>query len=345
MTKQQELAELRALQKELEGIERLEAKLKAEGEAAKNEKKRLMAKDLPEKPDRKTFDKRSKGSIALILDIVFGVLLLIFFAFSALDMFSNEEYGIVYGKYAKGMVLHLIVYIPGVLAPVIVGAFFPPFFLANLISCLVLWFFGNAWEWYYLPSVKAIGIMMVAELLVALLVWLPVITLSEKRKDKKFKKAFSDYEKARDKQLAENEKKYTPTFQARDAALDRIGLTIRVCKGNVHASTILHNDHKTPQTVKYIINLMETGVADSIKEALQIKRAEERATDMEMGRINAMYEMQRFERELEENRRWQEQRNNWARDLERQNREKDLIEQQKRTADELERIRKDLEGN
>lgn len=114
-------------------------------------------------------------------------------------------------------------------------------------------------------------------------------------------------------------------------------------KAAINANTILHKNFHGD--IDYIIRLMETGVADSVKEALQIKRAEDQKRESDMANFRANLEIQNMYRQEDEKRRWEEQRAQWERDQAQAERERERIDQAKRAADELERIRKELEND
>lgn len=118
---------------------------------------------------------------------------------------------------------------------------------------------------------------------------------------------------------------------------------INAHKAAIDANTILHKSFHSD--TDYIIRLMETGVADSIKEALQIKRAEDQKSQANSAMFGAMLEMENLRRKQEEDRKWEEQRAQWERDQAQAERERERVDQARRAADELERIRKELEND
>ncbi len=113
----------------------------------------------------------------------------------------------------------------------------------------------------------------------------------------------------------------------------------------ITSSTILHPDYKKIDIITYLIHRMEHGEADSIKEALQIKRTEDLKRESDMANFRVKLEIQNMQRQEDERRRWQEQREQWTRDMAHADRERERMDQAKRAADELERIRKELENN
>lgn len=146
---------------------------------------------------------------------------------------------------------------------------------------------------------------------------------------------------------AQVKKEYQPKVTAVEQLCSSLRKEINEHKTAISTATILHKEHHG--NIDYIIHLMETGVADSVKEALQLKRAEDqkaaikRAEDQKAAHDRAQFEWNEFLRRRDEDRKWEEQRAQWARDQAQAERERERREQAERIADELEEIRKKLE--
>ena len=157
--------------------------------------------------------------------------------------------------------------------------------------------------------------------------------------EQKYLKALDAWDEDCDRILDQIEKDYQPQRDKMEQTCNNLRNEITTHRTAINAATILHKEHHGD--IDYIICLMETGVADSIKEALQIKRAE----DQKAAHDRAQFEWNEFLRRRDEDRKWEEQRAQRERDQAQAERERERIDQAKRAADELERIRKELEND
>ena len=159
---------------------------------------------------------------------------------------------------------------------------------------------------------------------------------AEQSFQKSFQKRMREYEVLKQRITDSVKSELTADHRARKEAYRKQ----RAEHQNAVASyTLLHPDYKKIDIVTYLIDRMEHGEADSIKEALQIKRAE----DQKAAHDRAQFEWNEFLRRRDEDRKWEEQRAQWARDQAQAERERERREQAERIADELEEIRKKLE--
>ncbi len=156
-------------------------------------------------------------------------------------------------------------------------------------------------------------------------------------------KDLAEYNATLKRVTAQVKKEYQPKVAAMEQLCSTLRKEINAHKAAIGTAKILHKEHHGD--IDYIIRLMETGVADSIKEALQIKRAEDQKSQANSAMFGAMLEMENLRRKQEEDRRWEEQRAQWARNQAQAERERERIKQAKRAADELESIRKKLEND
>lgn len=155
-----------------------------------------------------------------------------------------------------------------------------------------------------------------------------------------FQQEQENYEKALARLEKEAKKKYddpSSSFMVKEKELRQ---QLEQCRALLNANTILHQDYKDEESIARIIKLMETGVADSIKEALQIMLQEnQRHSQWQVQRL-----MHQWEQEDRRKAEAEHAREQFYQNMELQRLEHERIDQAKRAADELEEIRKKLEG-
>ncbi len=134
-------------------------------------------------------------------------------------------------------------------------------------------------------------------------------------------------------------KKIAPEIKRREARIKEMESKIDACRARIRSATVIHSSDKSKRAVEFFIYVLETGRADSMKEALalfdafegEIARIENEAW------LNAWREQQAREAQ------WQRDREQFWHNQAMLDAEKERAEQAKRAADELERIRKDIE--
>lgn len=134
-------------------------------------------------------------------------------------------------------------------------------------------------------------------------------------------------------------KKIAPEIKRREARIKEMEAKIDACRARMRSATVIHDSDKSKRAVEFFIYVLETGRADSMKEALALFDASEgeRARIENEAWLNALKEQKAREEQ-------------WARDREQfwhnqamLDAAKERADQAKRAADEFELIRKDIE--
>ena len=184
----------------------------------------------------------------------------------------------------------------------------------------------------------------IVALCVVLDIYIPSVT---KKNESKISDAARDY---RDKVMGEyyrreeqiraaHLKKIEPWVKKREDEIKEIRARIQKCESFINSSTVVRGSDKNREAVNFLLDKLETGRADSLKEALNLYTAylDKKAHDEVQMKIRAIERQREIEDQLERDMR------QLSIAIETKNQAKKQADEAKRAADELERIRKQLE--
>ncbi len=348
MTKQEELAGLYELKNDLHRLKSIKANLKQHEREAENEVMRQVQNSMPTKPRHEEVQESPQKNIFRI--VVFPISLFLFAiirSYLGIFFFGTGGAEFIFSCITTGIMLVCLF----------------GFLYAKIEESVTSKIRTTAIVFHTLCFLASAGILgqkvktfTVVDLVLAIafiLMYYVNKNYIERKKQAHRKHQSEVYEKTENalaeysRQRERLKRKFTQeiTSPASEWAQKKQALLqqLQACEAAVYSSTILHQSFHSD--IDYIIRLMETGVADSVKEALQIKRAEDQKRESDMANFRANLEIQNMYRQEDEKRRWEEQRAQWEREQAQAERERERIDQAKRAADELERIRKELEND
>ncbi len=363
MTKQEELAELRELKAHYQSIEGIEQEIRRTRSAFDAEVDKEVDRRAPNHPKKPEFLEQeekniSKNETSKGTPVYFGVILAFLHMMGMIILciiYNNTGY---VGNNASPFVFFVVLGFFQFPAVAFLIRFITMNKASGIAGYVVLCAISMAPAADFLEESAAIATYLMIGLPAVILILALVLKLlhslrakakieqekadrchAEARYKAAFARAAEEREQIKSQVLLELQHKKTATEQAcatlqKDVAAHRTA---------IDTATILHREFHG--SLDYIIRLMETGMADSIKEALRIKRAEDQESGRLMGCI--ALDPKNPYKKPEEDRRWIEERERWERYFAQAalERERERIEQAKRAADELEEIRKKLEND
>lgn len=337
MTKQEELSALHLLKHHLDCKEKLEQKLTNNEAERDQEIQTRVNKITPPYPTKKEPKKKTINVFLILYHTLPLLTLLVGSPISAILTAETLEQKVVPIILCVPLIICLLVFMYVSSLESKLGSAFMYIVFSVVMRAFSFW-----------PSVIAI-IAAALCLLLKLLAYFESKRLQRKTEsdakeaETQYSKALEEYRvarrKAESKVLAEIDTSDSIYRKREEEYREQLSTH----RSAIYSNAILHESFHSD--IDYIIRLMETGVADSVKEALQIKRAEDQKRESDMANFRANLEIQNMYRQEDEKRRWEEQRAQWERDQAQAERERERIDQAKRAADELERIRKELEND
>lgn len=352
MSKEQQLNELYSLKNALEQNNKDKNSIDKIIEAMEVENNAILRRDLPEYPEKKDYiiEKRP-GKVELWTQLGTSFALILAFVIFAFDLFGRLT-----AAGGTEVVLIVIFLFAPMLFPLFMGfthdtddMFDKETIIYHLIGAT-----GYISAFLFYMGAKGVDSsdysvyakLLTITLAVKLLVYVVVSIYHDKYNSKSEKRYFvacDSHKHAVKSKMQKNAIKYAGEIQeCEQKHRKELAVLFKRTSQNskiIESSKILHDDDKNLYTIKSLINLIERKRADSIKEALVIFDSTER----EKGRAIAEAQMDAWRelRALEEQ--WQRDREQFWHNQAMLDAEKERAEQAKRAADELERIRKDIE--
>ena len=344
MTKQEELFWLHTLQTNIQVINDLEEKLEdneAEKEKAIMREIEQNSPDYPEKAEPHIQDPKH-NSIRSNFIFIPGAFVVLFIIAIACAINADIPY-----KEKIGMLMPCM--------GCVLGAIFASvlFYMSNETARKASYFGlfnAAACAFYGFMFLPIISILLLIVLIAFIVVYrldkkaqANIVSQNEQAKKQaeiEYMQALRDFDRIHARLEREAKKKYdnpSSSFMVKEKELRQ---QLEQCRSLLNANAILHQDYKDIKSVDRIIQLMETGVADSIKEALQIMLQE----NQRHSQWKAEQLMNQWEREERRKAEAERAREQFYQNMELQRLEHERIDQAKRAADELEEIRKKLEG-
>ncbi len=156
----------------------------------------------------------------------------------------------------------------------------------------------------------------------------------------KYLKDCDEYEKNRLQMRDNNAQKFRDEIERLNQEKKQALATMEQTKSRISGNSVLASSEKTLEVVGFVIDKLERRRADSVKEALNLMDEESRR------RAQAMADAQwrAWEAQRARDEQWQRDREQFWHNYNMQSAANERAAQAKRTADELERIRKDLES-
>lgn len=158
-----------------------------------------------------------------------------------------------------------------------------------------------------------------------------------------YKKYLDDQDEYRNRKATlkrENAQKFKEEIEGLNQKRQNAKNTLYQTKARIASNNVLASSEKTLEVVDFVIDKLERRRADSVKEALNLMDDESRR------RAQAMADAQwrAWEAQRARDEQWQRDREQFWHNYNMQTAENERVAQAKRAADELERIRKDLES-
>ena len=163
-----------------------------------------------------------------------------------------------------------------------------------------------------------------------------------------YKNSSAHSKEAKEQKREENRKQYAAQIAQEEAKVTEMEQELTQLHALIEAASVVAASDKNIPLVRFVLDKLETRRADSVMMALnqydaERKQAQDFETKMKIDAMNIRFEAEqrRWERQVDS----QRQTDAWLRDLEKQNLARESLKEQKRTNDELERIRRAAERN
>ena len=156
----------------------------------------------------------------------------------------------------------------------------------------------------------------------------------------KYLNELNEYRTRKSKLAKENAEKYKKEINSLEEERKRARNTLEATKNRIACNCVLAENEKTLEVVDFVIDKIERRRADNVKEALNLMDAENRRRAKEQ----TDRWIRNFEAQIAREEQWQRDREQFWHNYNMQTAENERVAQAKRAADELERIRKDLES-
>lgn len=358
MSKEQTLRELHMLRKALLKVENLNKEISRKTAAFQKERTDKINEGISSKLDEREKKKvESKyHTIYNVIAAVIGVLLLGGFVYLSYELLSDGGLRFWEESY-NGFWDYFNVIIEIILYSVFIGVPFLGLCCAlamkeveetvesifvGLISCGTLWFYCKFFASISFEEYKTLLLYIVYSVIgviVLRLLLIPYTSSINKMVARKLKSLEEEHEVLSEARRVNNFKKYAAVFKQKEQEIKELKLLRDAALNTIDNATVLADKDKNIYTVDFLIDVLEGKRADTLKEALNLFDASERerARIENEAWLNAWKEQQALEEQ------WQRDREQFWHNQAMLDAEKERAEQAKRAADELERIRKDIE--